>query len=62
MDEEIVDILIIGAGASGAAMAWRLADTRMNVLCLEQGDWMNPTDRVPRHAPRHTNARNGRSR
>ncbi len=37
-----VDVLIIGAGASGAAVAWSLADTRMRILCLEQGDWVNP--------------------
>ncbi len=36
---EPVDVLIIGAGASGAAVAWSLADTRMRILCLEQGDW-----------------------
>src|SRR5512140_120684 len=39
-----VDVLIIGAGASGAAFAWSVADTRMRILCLEQGDWMNPAD------------------
>ena len=39
-----VDVLIIGAGASGAAMAWSLADTRMRILCLEQGDWVKPSD------------------
>jgi choline dehydrogenase-like flavoprotein len=44
MSEEPVDVLIIGAGAAGAAFAWSLADTRMNILCLEQGDWMNPAD------------------
>jgi choline dehydrogenase-like flavoprotein len=43
MAEETVDVLIIGAGASGAAFAWSLADTRMNILCLEQGDWMDPS-------------------
>ena len=43
MAEEPVDVLIIGAGASGAAMAWSLAETKMNILCLEQGDWMDPT-------------------
>ena len=32
----IVDVLIIGAGASGAAVAWSLAETRMHILCLEQ--------------------------
>jgi len=37
-----VDVLIIGAGASGAAVAWSLADTKMHILCLEQGAWMNP--------------------
>ena len=39
-----VDVLIIGAGASGAAFAWSMADTRMRILCLEQGDWMNPAE------------------
>ena len=39
-----VDVLIIGAGASGAAVAWSLAETRMRILCLEQGDWVKSTD------------------
>jgi choline dehydrogenase-like flavoprotein len=39
-----VDVLIIGAGASGAAVAWSLAETKMHILCLEQGDWMKPSD------------------
>jgi choline dehydrogenase-like flavoprotein len=42
--DEIVDILIIGAGASGAAVAWSLADTKMHILCLEQGDWIKPSE------------------
>jgi choline dehydrogenase-like flavoprotein len=42
MSEEPVDVLIVGAGASGAALAWSLAETRMRILCLEQGDWMDP--------------------
>ena len=41
---ERVDVLIIGSGASGAAVAWSLAETRMRILCLEQGDWMKSTD------------------
>ena len=41
MKHETVDVLIVGAGASGAVMAWSLAETRMNIVCLEQGDWMN---------------------
>ena len=39
-----VDVLIIGAGASGAAVAWSLAETRMRIVCLEQGDWMNSSN------------------
>ena len=39
-----VDVLIIGAGASGAAIAWSLAETKMRIVCLEQGEWMNPAD------------------
>jgi NADPH-dependent 2,4-dienoyl-CoA reductase/sulfur reductase-like enzyme len=42
MSKEVVDVLIIGAGAAGAAMAWGLADTRMRIVCLEQGELMNP--------------------
>jgi choline dehydrogenase-like flavoprotein len=44
MAETTADVLIIGAGASGAALAWSLSDIRMNIVCLEQGDWMNPAD------------------
>ena len=39
-----VDVLIIGSGASGGAVAWSLADTKMRILCLEQGDWQNPAN------------------
>ena len=39
-----VDVLIIGAGASGAAVAWSLADTKMRIVCLEQGDWTNSAE------------------
>ncbi len=42
--EEPVDVLIVGAGASGAAIAWSLAETKMHIVCLEQGDWMNPAE------------------
>ena len=40
--DKTVDVLIIGAGASGAAMAWSLAETKMHIVCLEQGEMMNP--------------------
>lgn len=42
MTDQTVDVLIIGAGASGAAMAWSLAETKMHIVCLEQGPLMNP--------------------
>jgi choline dehydrogenase-like flavoprotein len=35
------DALIIGAGASGAAVAWSLAEAGFRVTCLEQGDWLS---------------------
>lgn len=41
-----VDALIIGAGASGAAIAWSLLETRMRILCLEQGPHV-PDDAYP---------------
>lgn len=44
MSDEPADVLIIGAGAAGAALAWSLAETRMRIVCLEQGGWMNPAD------------------
>ena len=44
MSLEPVDVLIIGAGASGSAVAYSLAETRMRIVCLEQGGWMNPLD------------------
>ncbi len=43
-NDQPVDVLIIGAGASGAAFAWNLADTKMNILCLEQGDRVKTED------------------
>ena len=47
---EIVDVLVVGAGASGAAFSWSLASSGINVMCLEQGRWVSsneyPTNRV----------------
>ena len=52
------DILIIGAGASGAAAAWRLASAGFRVVCLEQGGWhgpeVSPTTRVDWELKRRT--------
>ena len=44
MKEDIVDILVIGAGASSAAAVHNLSSLGVNILCLEQGDWMNTND------------------
>ena len=41
---EIVDVLIVGAGASGAAAAWSLSETSMDIMCLEQGGRMDSSD------------------
>jgi choline dehydrogenase-like flavoprotein len=41
---EIVDVLVIGAGPSGAVVTHTAAAAGLNVLCLEQGDWVNPSD------------------
>ena len=35
------DVLVIGAGAAGAAFAWSLARAGVKVLCLEQGGWLD---------------------
>jgi choline dehydrogenase-like flavoprotein len=36
------DVVIVGAGAAGAAAAWRLARAGLRVTCLEQGGWVDP--------------------
>jgi choline dehydrogenase-like flavoprotein len=36
------DVLVIGAGAAGAAVAWMLSRAGIGVVCLEQGDWVDP--------------------
>ncbi|MDJ1016736.1 MAG: GMC family oxidoreductase [Paracoccaceae bacterium] len=43
---ERVDVVIVGAGASGAAVAWRFAGAGMSVVCLERGGWID-YDQVP---------------
>jgi choline dehydrogenase-like flavoprotein len=35
-------VLVIGAGAAGAAVAWMLARAGIGVVCLKQGDWVDP--------------------
>src|SRR4051812_36511763 len=44
------DVLVIGAGASGAALSWRLSGAGVRVICLEQGGWVRPED-IPSDRP-----------
>tara|TARA_B100001123_G_scaffold421511_1_gene529180 strand:- start:38 stop:964 length:927 start_codon:yes stop_codon:yes gene_type:complete len=39
---EEADFVVVGSGASGAAVTWSLAEGGFNVVCLEQGPWINP--------------------
>jgi len=43
MQSDRVDVVVIGAGAAGAALTWRLASRGARVVCLEQGDWHRPS-------------------
>ncbi len=46
------DVAVIGAGATGAAVAWRLASAGLRVVCAERGDWFDyakvPADETTR--------------
>ena len=42
-NDDVVDILVIGAGASGAASTAWLSEAGFNVKCLEQGYWQDPS-------------------
>lgn len=39
MSNDPIDVLVIGAGVSGAVVAKRCVEAGLSVLCLEQGDW-----------------------
>lgn len=43
MNNDIPDVLIIGAGATGSAVAWSLSEANISVMCLDQGDWIKPS-------------------
>jgi len=45
---ETTDVLVIGAGAAGAALTWSLSTRGVDVLCLEQGDWVDDQD-IPKN-------------
>ena len=44
MTDQDVDVLIVGAGASGGVAALELASRGLKVVCLEQGGWNLPDD------------------
>jgi choline dehydrogenase-like flavoprotein len=46
---EQFDVLVIGAGCAGSALAKRLADHGLDVLVLEAGDWVTPEARPKSH-------------
>ncbi|HEX5418204.1 MAG TPA: GMC family oxidoreductase [Chloroflexota bacterium] len=48
--EHLADVLVIGAGASGAVVSWRLGTAGFRVVCLEQGGWI-PLNEIPTSRP-----------
>ena len=48
--EDIADVLVIGAGASGSAFTWSLSQAGIRVVCLDQGGWV-PLDAYPTSEP-----------
>ena len=59
MAAERADVLVIGSGAAGAALTWRLADLGAKVICLEQGDWVSPDDYPSLHPEYEVQLRRG---
>lgn len=43
-DQAVADVVVIGAGPSGSVVTHTLAAQGFDVVCLEQGDWVNPSD------------------
>jgi choline dehydrogenase-like flavoprotein len=48
-ENQIADVVVIGSGPSGGVVTHTLAAQGLNVVCLEQGDWVNPTDYPVNH-------------
>ncbi len=45
-----VEVVVVGAGASGGAFSWRLAESGHQVVCLDQGGWVRP-ETIPSLTP-----------
>lgn len=43
-EEAVVDVLVVGAGASGSIVARTMAQAGFSVTCLEQGQWIGTQD------------------
>jgi choline dehydrogenase-like flavoprotein len=41
--QDTADVLVIGSGAAGGALTWKLTELGVKVVCLEQGGWIEPT-------------------
>jgi choline dehydrogenase-like flavoprotein len=41
MRSDEADVVVVGSGAAGAALSWRLSQKGAKVVCLEQGDWVD---------------------
>lgn len=41
---DVADVVVVGSGPSGAVVSHTLATQGFSVVCLEQGDWVNPSD------------------
>ena len=48
--DDVADVVIVGAGASGSVAALLLSKAGFHVVCLEQGDWV-PDDRYASRRP-----------
>lgn len=44
------DVVVIGAGPTGAAVAWRLASHGIETVCIDRGDWFD-YDAIDRDSP-----------